>query len=129
MLEKTEASAPELRRIFGDRVAELVIDALLRFAPTAEATMLFVIRGGSATAGAATATVWEAIWGAVETAPAATEEPSSDGAAEAGSAKEATRPPEATATAETLTAGEAVFDAMSAISFSGENPGARWRPT
>ena len=32
-----------------DRVAELVIDAVLRFAPTAEATMLFVIRGGSAT--------------------------------------------------------------------------------
>jgi hypothetical protein len=31
-----------------DRVAELVIDALLRFAPAADATMLFVIRGGSA---------------------------------------------------------------------------------
>ncbi|HET9988836.1 MAG TPA: hypothetical protein VFQ65_09950, partial [Kofleriaceae bacterium] len=33
-----------------DRVAELVIDALVRFAPTAEAAMLLVIRGGSATA-------------------------------------------------------------------------------
>ncbi len=32
-----------------DRVAELVIDALVRFAPTADAAMLFVIRGGSAT--------------------------------------------------------------------------------
>ena len=32
-----------------DRVAELVIDALVRFAPAAEAAMLFVIRGGSAT--------------------------------------------------------------------------------
>ncbi|MEP6866720.1 MAG: hypothetical protein ABJE66_39275 [Deltaproteobacteria bacterium] len=32
-----------------DRVAELVIDALVRFAPAAEAGMLFVIRGGSAT--------------------------------------------------------------------------------
>ena len=32
-----------------DRVAELVIDALVRFAPIAEAAMLFVIRGDSAT--------------------------------------------------------------------------------
>ena len=32
-----------------DRVAELVIDALVRFAPAAEAAMLFVIRGDSAT--------------------------------------------------------------------------------
>jgi hypothetical protein len=32
-----------------DRVAELVIDALVRFAPCADAAMLFVIRGGSAT--------------------------------------------------------------------------------
>jgi Type II secretion system (T2SS), protein E, N-terminal domain len=32
-----------------DRVAELVIDAMVRFAPCADAAMLFVIRGGSAT--------------------------------------------------------------------------------
>jgi len=32
-----------------DRVAELVIDALVRFAPAAESAMLFVIRGDSAT--------------------------------------------------------------------------------
>ena len=32
-----------------DRVAELVLDALVRFAPAAEAAMLLVIRGGSAT--------------------------------------------------------------------------------
>jgi hypothetical protein len=32
-----------------DRVAELVIDALVRFAPVAEAAVLLVIRGGSAT--------------------------------------------------------------------------------
>jgi hypothetical protein len=45
----TEAARAIRRSPDRDRVAELVIDALARFTPGAEAAMLFVIRGTSAT--------------------------------------------------------------------------------
>src|SRR6476661_3519931 len=90
--------------------------ALKPMTPKASATW------GAAAFGACTATGAAAVEAPLVAGRAA-------GAAEAGRAKEATRPPDAAMTAVVFTAGWADFAAMPASSETGlKRPGARWRP-